>query len=242
MKISHNWLQTFFDQQIPNPAELEDLLTFHSSEIEEVVKVGNDTVIDVKVLPDKSAWLMSHRGMAKEISVITGIPMAHDIFKTKPVLSPVLDKININLKTANCDYYASALINGITVGPSPAWLVERITALGQRSINNVVDATNYIMFELGQPLHAFDADKLATENNQYKIGVRNANEDEEIITLTGENFKLSSADMVVVDAMTDSPIAIAGIKGGQRATVDFNTKNILLESAHFERKTIRHTA
>jgi len=242
MKISHNWLQTFFDQQIPNPAELEDLLTFHSSEIEEVVKVGNDTVIDVKVLPDKSAWLMSHRGMAKEISVITGIPMAHDIFKTKPVLSPVLDKININLKTANCDYYASALINGITVGPSPAWLVERITALGQRSINNVVDATNYIMFELGQPLHAFDADKLATENNQYKIGVRNANEDEEIITLTGENFKLSSADMVVVDAVTDSPIAIAGIKGGQRATVDLNTKNILLESAHFERKTIRHTA
>lgn len=242
MKISHNWLQTFFDTPLPSASELEELLTFHSSEIEEKVIVGNDTVLDVKVLPDKSAWLLSHRGVAKEISVITGLPLKADAFLLTPDLSRQTDKITINLETPNCDYYGAALVAGVTVGPSPDWLRERLVAIGQRSINNIVDATNYIMFELGQPLHAFDADKLDVTDGTYSIAVRQASEGEKITTLTGEDYALSTGNMLITDGISSGPLAIAGIKGGMTALVDVNTKNIILESAHFDRFNIRKTS
>ena len=237
MKFSYNWLGSLLEKPMPPVAELGDLITFHSAEIEELITVEGDTVLDVKVLPDKSAWLMSHRGMAKEIAVIT-----KNTLKADPFLSPVTlgedSGIKIELKSTTCDFYSAALISGVKVGPSPVWLKEKLVAIGQRSINNIVDATNYVMFELGQPLHAFDADKLQGRH----IVVRNAKAGEKITTLTGEEYELTPADALIVDGVSDAPVGIAGIKGGKVAAVDALTTNILLESAHFDRFAVRKTA
>jgi phenylalanyl-tRNA synthetase beta chain len=241
MKFSTNWLQTFFDEKLPNVEELAEKITYHSSEIEEIITLPGDTVIDVKVLPDKSAWLMSHRGMAKEISTILDLKLKNDWF-AKPVEVNNSERIKITLDTQTCDYYAAALIEGVKVGPSPAWLKEALEAIGQRSINNIVDATNYVMFELGQPLHAFDATKLKNVDSNYFIEVRGAADKEQIVTLMGESVELSATDAVITDGHTNMPIGIAGVKGGSLAAVDNDTTSILLESAHFDRVAIRNTA
>lgn len=241
MKFSYNWLQEFFEEKLPAPEVLGDLITFHSSEIEELVAVGGDVALDVKVLPDKSAWLMSHRGLAKEISVILNQSLKHDPFNNKLDLKAI-ERISIGRETKNCDFYSAALVTGIKVGPSPEWLVKRLAALGQRSINNIVDATNYVMFELGQPLHAFAAHKLGTVDGNFSITVRNAVVGEKITVLTGEEFTLTTNDMVISDQVNGTLLGIAGVKGGALAAVDVSTTAVLLESAHFDRKQIRQTA
>jgi phenylalanyl-tRNA synthetase beta chain len=242
MKISYNCLQTFFADPLPSPAELADALTFHSSEIEEIIAVDGDTVIDVKVLPDKSAWLLSHRGVAKELSVILAKPLSRDPLSEPPLATADTDRIALTLETTACDHYSAALMTGIKVGPSPAWLQDFLRAIGQRPINNVVDAANYVMFDMGQPLHAFDAGKLGLVGERYAVGVRQANEGEKIVTLMGEEVILTEADMVVVDGTDNSAIAIAGVKGGIKAAVDEHTTALLIEAAHFDRVSVRKTA
>ncbi len=240
MKYSYNWLQSLLEKPLPPAAELGDLITFHSAEIEELIQGEADTVLDVKVLPDKSAWLMSHQGLAKEIAVITKNTLMSDPFLV-PVIFDTSERIKVSLKSTTCDFYSAALITGVQVGPSPDWLKERLVAIGQRSINNIVDATNYVMFELGQPLHAFDADKLSHDTG-YHIMVRNAYAEEKITTLTGEEYTLRDSDALIVDEVSDRPVGIAGIKGGVTAAVDTETTNIILESAHFDRFAVRKTA
>jgi len=242
MKVSRDWLQTFFDTSLPDAAALADALTFHSSEIEEVFDVEDDAVLDVKVLPDKSAWLLSHRGVAKELSVILELPMANDPLADAPLLEPRTERVSVVLDTSKCARYVAAHVTGVMVGPSPAWLVRRLEAIGQRSINNVVDATNYVMFHLGQPLHAFDAGKLQKENGAYRIGVRAAREGEEITTLTNDAYTLTTDDLVITDATNDMPIGIAGVKGGNAAAVDAGTTELIIESANFDRVSVRKTA
>jgi phenylalanyl-tRNA synthetase beta chain len=239
MKFSYNWLSTYFDEPLPPPEALAEKITFHSSEIEELLTVGSDTVFDVKVLPDKSAWLMSHRGLAKEISVILNLPMKSDIFRDGKSLSPQGDNIKIKLESTTCDFYGAALVCGITVGPSPLWLRERLEAVGQRSINNIVDATNYVMFETGQPLHAFDADKF---EGGLSITVRNAHDGEKFTTLSKEELTLDTNDAVITNGETGKILALAGVKGGLDAGVAPETKNILFEAAHFDRVAVRKTA
>lgn len=238
MKISYNILNTFFDGKLPEPSVLEEAFTFHSWEIEEVLEKEGDTVFDVKVLPDKSAWALSHRGIAKDLSVILGLPFVHDLFAHRPILEPMIEDLTISVGTQKCDTYTSAYVTGVTVGPSPEWLVRSLGVLGQRSVNNIVDATNYVMFLLGQPLHAFDAKKLGA----LSVGVRNAREGEIITTLTGESYTLTAHDAVIVDGSTDTPIGIAGIKGGKVAEVDQKTTDIVIESAHFDAVSVRKTA
>lgn len=238
MKISYNILNTFFDGKLPAPSVLEEAFTFHSWEIDEVVEKDGDTMFDVKVLPDKSAWALSHRGVAKDLSVVLSMPLAHDPFLLKPELAPVTDMVSIKVDTPLCDRYAAAYVKGVTVGPSPEWLVKSLAILGQRSINNIVDATNYVMLSLGQPLHAFDAKKLSS----LSIGVRAAHEGEKITTLTGDVCELASADTLIVDGGNDVPLGIAGIKGGKIAEVDQSTTDLIIESAHFNAVSTRKTA
>lgn len=239
MKFSYNWLQTYFDSPLPKPEELAEKITFHSSEIEEVIDLGHDTVLDVKVLPDKSAWLMSHRGLAKEISVMLNLPLREDIFVSGEKLKPQGDSIKIKLDTATCDFYGAALVRGVKVGPSPDWVKSRLEAVGQRSINNIVDATNYVMFETGQPLHAFDADKF---DGALSIVVRQAKEGEKFTTLSNEELTLDSNDAVITHGETGQVLALAGVKGGLYAGVTTLTTSILFESAHFDRVAVRKTA
>lgn len=242
MKVSYSWLQTFFDEPLPTPAKIEEVLTFHSSEVEEVTEAGGDTVIDVKVLPDKSAWLLSHRGVARELSVILGLPLSHDPLAHPEELSPQTDRISLVRETAGCDHYSAAIMTGVKVGPSPAWLQDRLRAIGQRPINVVVDVANYVMFEMGQPLHAFDADKLGSVGDRYAIGVRQAKAGEILTTLMNEEVKLTSDDMVIVDGTNNTPIALAGVKGGLSTAVDDSTTTLLIEAAHFDRVLVRKTA
>lgn len=241
MKFSHNWLSTYFDSLLPAPEVLAEKITFHSSEVEELVKVGEDTAMDIKVLPDKSAWLMSHRGLAKEVSVILNVPMKKDVFLEEVSFAESNDSIKVAIETEACDFYGAALIKGVKVGPSPAWLKSRLETVGQRSINNIVDATNYVMFELGQPLHAFDADILNTEGKP-SILVRQAKVGEKFTTLSHEECELTEEDTVITNVDTGEVLALAGVKGGLEAGVTELTTNILLESAHFDRVAVRKTS
>lgn len=237
MKVSYTNLQQYFDAKLPSPEVLADELTFHAWEIEGIEKVGSDTVLDVKVLPDKSAWAMSHRGIAKDISAILDIPLTHDTLAEPPELEPKTTEVSVTIETPTCTRYTAAHITGVKVGQSPQWLQDFLASMGQRSINNVVDLTNYVMFGMGQPLHAFDANKMS-----HTITVRNARADESITTLTGETYALTENDALIVDGGTDMPIGIAGVKGGKVAEVDGSTVDIILESANFDPVKTRHTS
>lgn len=237
MLISYNWLQTFFTEKLPEAEALAEVLNMHSLEVEEIKTVGGDKVLEVKVLPDKSAWLLSHRGLAKEVATCLGLSMANDLFLKRPTLSTKTDKIEAKIETPLCDYYGAALISKVKVAPSPAWLKDAVEAIGQRSINNVVDITNYIMFGLGQPLHAFAADKLGGETK--RLFVREAGEGEAFTSLSGEDYTLTAADVVIADGNTGEVLALAGVKGGLSTGIDDETSDIILESAHFDRVAIR---
>ncbi len=240
MKFSHNWLQTFFATPLPAPAVIEEKLTFHSSEVEEVLTVGDDTIYDLKILPDKSAWLLSHRGLAKELSVILDIPMKYDPIQGSVDYGATLADVRIVLDTPTCDFYGAAIIDGVTVGPSPDWLRARLEAIGQRSINNIVDATNYVMFELGQPLHAFDATTFTKDNaGMREVRVRAATAAEKLTTLSQEELTLTTDDAVITDGVSGVALALAGVKGGLHSGVTEGTTTILLEAAHFDRVATR---
>ncbi|MDO8522577.1 MAG: phenylalanine--tRNA ligase subunit beta [bacterium] len=245
MKISRNWLQTFFTAPLPDAQALSDALTFHAFEIESVE--GN--ILDVKVTPNRGHDCLSHRGIAKEISAILNIPMKSDPLREPVSLLPKTDSVTVSIDTPLCARYIAGYIRGVKVGPSPDWLRENLESIGQKSINNIVDAANFVMFNLGQPLHAFDAGKLASksgqstvDSRQFKIQIRNAKKGEKITTLDGKEYILSDSMLVIVNRNTDKAIGIAGVKGGKSAEVSEATTEIILESANFDGISVRKTA
>jgi len=241
MKVSLAWLQSYFEQPLPNAEALSNSLTFHVAEIEEVA----GDMLDVNVLPDRAAYMMSHRGVAKEVSAITNIPLTRDPLKEALPEYPSVNRLAVQLdeegKTAR---YIGALLTGVTVGPSPQWLKSALESVGQRSINNVVDATNYVMLDVGQPLHAFDAKKLVSREGNYAITVRGAEEDEFATTLTGEDYKLPKGTLVITDGndTAGTILGIAGVKGGLHAKVDESTTDLILEAANFDGPSVRKAA
>ena len=215
---------------------MADALTFHAFEIDGVEKVGNDDVLDVKVTPNRGHDALSHRGIAKELSAILKLPLANDPFAVRPLLAPVTTDVSVELSSKLCKRYIAGYIKGVKVGPSPEWLKTRLEAVGQRSINNVVDATNFVMFNIGQPLHAFDAGKLGS----LKIGVRAAKDGEVMVALDKKSYTLNGSMLVITAA--DAPVGIAGVKGGMPAAIDETTKDIVIESANFDGVSVRKTA
>lgn len=241
MKISHRWLQKYFDQPLPNVQILSDAFTFHSFEIEEIV----GETMDVKVLPNRAADCLSHRGLAKELSAILEIPLKNDSFcEGFPVLKDNKTKhLFVKIEDSKtCLRYCGAYVHGVKVGPSPTWLKEALESIGQRSINNIVDATNYVMFDIGQPLHAFDAQKLTLKSGTYAVGVRNAKDCETITTLSGDEITLSQGTPLIIDGYSDIALGIAGVKGGSFAEVTVDTTDLIIESANFDGTTIRRSA
>ncbi len=236
MKVSYNWVQKYFAEPLPDPQTLTDLFTDHTFEVEDVEKKGDDTVFEAKVLPDRAHYLLSHKGVAREASVITGLKL-NDVHGVKS--SSVLDDkpgIKVVVEDSNlCRRYIAQTIEGVTVEASPDWLKTALESLGQKSINSIVDVGNYIMFDVGQPLHAFDADKI-----EGGICVRKATADEKIILLTGEEVTLTTEDLVIADEV--GPLAIAGVKGGKRSGVTVETKRLILEAANFDPVAIRKTS
>ncbi|MDO8561809.1 MAG: phenylalanine--tRNA ligase subunit beta [bacterium] len=273
MKISHNWLQEFFSAPLPDAQALSDALTVHAFEIEslstyEVDRGTGDTILDVKVTPNRGHDCLSHRGIAKEISAILNIPMKADPLREPVSLAPKYTDISVHIDDGNlCRRYIVCYIRGVKVGPSPDWLKGFLEAIGQRSINNIVDAANFVMFNVGQPLHAFDCQRLAlaaesrgpstgadanpvdpnTEgrrihNSIFNIHVRNAKKGERMLALDDKEYELSESALVIADGSTDSVIGVAGIKGGKAAEVNEATTDIIIESANFNGVSVRKTA
>lgn len=241
MKVSYNWLQEYFDEKLPTPKELGELLTFHAYEVEEIEKAGDDHILDIDVLPNRSSDSLSHRGIAREIATLLGKILKSDPLSGEALQANGSKKLRVEVKEPElCSRYAAAVIEGVTVGPSPTHLKTALESLGQRSINNIVDATNYVMLSTGQPLHAFDMDKL--EGDVKNITVRNAAKGEKITTLTGDDYTLDERTLLITDGNTGKAIGIAGVKGGKAAEVDDKTRNVIIEAAHFDARRIRKTA
>src|SRR3989344_4499492 len=254
MKISREWLQTYFEKQLPNALGISDALTFHAFEIESVDPIGKtassngagnsiDWVFDVKVTPNRGHDCLSHRGIVKELSAILTLPLKQDPLRGKAELTPTTDSVAVSIEEPKlCRRYIAGHIRGVNVGPSPEWLRKRLEAIGQRSINNIVDAANYVMFDLGQPLHAFDAGELKKSKNGYAIAVQTAKKGEKMTTLDGEAHTFNDSTLLITDANTKKPIGIAGVKGGKEAGVNEKTTEIILESANFDGVSVRRSA
>jgi phenylalanyl-tRNA synthetase beta chain len=194
-----------------------------------------DTILDIEITPNRPDCL-SVLGIVHEIAAITKTK-----FK-KPEVSyhsdglPVSRLVSVNVQNPEfCKRYTGTVINNIKIGESPNWIQDALSKSGQRPINNIVDITNFVMLEYGQPLHAFDLDKISGKN----IFVRTAKTNESITTLDGETRKLTSEMLTISDE--SGPIGLAGIIGGTRAEIDSNTENIFLESANFDASNIRST-
>lgn len=238
MLISYNWLKNYISD-LPDTDKLTELITFKICEVESVKKLPNgDTIFDVKILPDRAHDLLSHRGMAREIAGILGLEI-----KDKEVqknISSASTNLKIEIESRLCRRYMGRIARGVTVRSSPKWIVDLLESIGQRSINNIVDATNIILFGIGQPIHAFDLDKLISSKEEVVIKIRNAKKREKITTLDKREVELDEDILIIAD--DKDPLAIAGIKGGNKAEVDNNTKNIIIEVASFDSISIRKTA
>lgn len=232
MKASIKWLKEQVDYSL-SVKELSHLLTMAGLEVEGAEETGDDTILEVAVTPNRPDCL-SIRGIAREISANLEIPLK------KVPLSIGMEEgegpeITIDDKEL-CTRYASRIIYGVKPGPSPEWIVKRLEAHGFRTSLNIVDVTNYVLLEMGHPLHAFDLDKLAGR----KIAVKRAGTVKEFQTLDEEKRVLNNDTLMIWDA--EKPVAIAGIMGGLNSEVTSSTANILLESAWFKPDSIRRSA
>jgi phenylalanyl-tRNA synthetase beta chain len=192
----------------------------------------SDTILDVEITPNRGD-LLSHFGLAREIAALTGKSI-----KKVPDFEKRMEIITKGVKISalrECPFYTARKIDNVKVGPSPQWLRAKIESVGIRSINNIVDISNFVMLELGQPTHAFDADKL-----KGGINVRLARDGEKLLALDGKTYSVTSANLVIADQ--ERVIGIAGVMGGEETGVTESTKNIFLESAYFLPASVRRTA
>ena len=237
MNISYNWLKHLIDIQMP-PDKLAQRLTAVGLTVEAVHSFDDDFVLDVDLTSNRPDCL-SHLGVAREVGVITGASLKREeVVKTDDVPLPsVLAYDVVQVKAPDlCHRFTARIIQNVKIGPSPNILVKRLEAVGERAINNVADITNYVMLELGQPMHSFDLDKL-TEN---RIVVRRARNGEKIITLDEVERRLDESMLAICDA--EKPVAIAGVMGGLETGISHVTTNVLLEVAYFKRESIRQTS
>lgn len=213
-------------------------------EVEDNVKVGtdaniylgtDDTNYELDVHKHRNNDCYYHIGFAYEIASILNKKVTLPNLQYHEIEDDINNHFTLEVNTNKCPYYLAKMVKDIKVGPSPEFIRKRLVSAGMRSINNVVDISNYVMLEFGQPMHFFDYDKLGN-----KILVRDAKENEEVITLDGKNRVLTPNDIVITD--TNKPVCIAGVMGGENTEVDDNTKNILIESAIFDGISIRNTA
>lgn len=235
MLVSWKWLSRYVDLPM-SVAQLESRLALAGLNHESTTRVGDDYLIDLEVTSNRGDCL-GHLGVAREIAVLFDLPMR------MPIVEPGMTGGDTGLLTsvtnefpAACPRYTARLIRGVRIGPSPEWLASSLSTLGIASINNVVDATNYVMFECGQPLHAFDFDRLT----ERRIVVRPAAEGETITAIDHRQYSLDPSMCVIADA--SRAVAVAGVMGGAESEVTESTVNLLIEAALFTPLSIRRTA
>lgn len=256
MKISYNWLKWYIPEVV-EAEKLADVFSLHLCEVESVDKTQDgDTVFDLNILPNRAHDLLSHHGVARELAGQLGIKFNDPSGMYKVPESKKTD-LKIEIEDSRCRRYMGRIVRNIKVGPSPEWVVKHLESIGQRSINNIVDATNICMYDCGQPMHAFDLKKISGN----KITIRNSNERdsidllEEVIQTKGgvpadHRRKLFGLGSSLLICDEQEPIALAGVKGGTKAKLtpignghsETYTTDILLEVANFDPATVRRAA
>ena len=235
MFISYNWLRELTSTKL-SAQDLRERLTMVGLAIDAVEEQPSDQVLDVEV-PSNRPDCLSHIGIAREVTVIESGVLTLPLIEDPPAEGKAETFTSVDIEDLDlCPRYAARLVRGVKIGPSPDWLVKRLEAIGQRSINNVADITNYVLHEMGQPLHAFDFQKLGGR----RIVVRRARSGERLKTLDGVDRELTTDILVIADA--EKAVALAGIMGGEDSEISNSTTDVLIESAYFNPDSVRRTA
>ena len=232
MDISYNWLKDLIETDLP-PQEVAEKLTSAGLAVEGIEKIGDDSIFDIDLTSNRGDCL-SHLGVARELATMTNdkLRVANYDFEGTNGNSKLVKIEDADL----CRRFTARIIRNVKIGKSPDWLKARLEALGERSINNVADITNYVMLELGNPMHAFDLDKLA----EKRIIVRRAKKGETIKTLDEVERKLDETMLAICDA--EKPIAVGGVMGGFDSSITEETTDVLIEVAYFVSDNIRQTS
>jgi phenylalanyl-tRNA synthetase beta chain len=266
MKISYNWLKWYIQGDLPQPEELADILTFKLCEVEGIVPIRadgsvadpvsngiSDWILDLNILPNRAHDLLSHQGVAREVAGILGLKFKDptDLYKIPKILTrlDLVKTLSVEIKNPACRRYMARIVRNVKVGPSPEWVVKHLESIGQRSINNIVDATNLVMFDCGNPTHAFDLSKINPRSDlkNAQVGpwiiITNAKEGEEFAVVGRDQIvaRLKDTDMVIADGQGNT-LAIAGVKGGLTSGINDETTDIVLEVANFDPVAVRKTA
>ncbi len=237
MKFSLAWLGDFVDiTAAGGAAGARSLLDQAGLPVESVESAGEDTVFDVEVTPNRPD-AMSHRGVAREVAAMGGLALRSGVSTESPASGPSAQELtSVSIEVPRlCRRFGARVIRGIGQSPAPERVRTRLAAIGAKSIGAAVDSTNYVLWDVGQPLHAFDLDRL----RGGRIIVRKARKGEKLVTLDGEEKVLEASDIVVADA--ERAVSLAGIMGGLDTAVTAGTRNVLLEAAWWDPVAIRRT-
>jgi phenylalanyl-tRNA synthetase beta chain len=233
MKLSPQWLREFVDFSV-NYHQLADDLTLAGIAVESVSGEGEETVFEMEITTNRPD-AMNHYGVAREVSALYDRPLK----LIEPKLPPARGKQDFDIEIADkggCARYTARILRGVSIQPSPEPIAKRLLSVDQRPINNAADASNYTLWEMGHPTHAFDLDLL----EGGKILVRRGFTGETLKTLDGVERKLTPEDLVIADS--HKPVALAGVMGGFDTMITEKTKNILIESAWFDPVAVRKTS
>jgi phenylalanyl-tRNA synthetase beta chain len=235
MKVVYNWLKEFVDAKAP-ATDIGARLSLSGTAIDSIEESAAGPVLDAEVTSNRPDCL-GHYGIAREVSAIYRLPLKSPQPKLKEIAEKAGDAARVDIEAPDlCGRFTGRVMRGVKVQPSPDWLRQRLEAIGQNSINNVVDITNYVMFELGHPLHAYDLDKL----NDRRIIVRRSKPGEKLRTLDGAERTLTKEICVIADGAR--AIGIGGVMGGADTEISFSTRNILIECAWFDPISVRRTS
>jgi phenylalanyl-tRNA synthetase beta chain len=237
MKVVYNWLKDFVEVTAP-PQELASRLALSGTNIAGIEKGPHGAVLDAEVSSNRPDCL-GHLGIAREVGAIYKLPLKSVSPKPAESTSKASDAVKVEIQSPElCGRFTARVIRNVKIQPSPKWLKDRLEASGVASISNVVDVSNYVMLELGHPLHTFDYDKV----RDHKIVVRRAKPGEKMKTLDGIDRQLDSNICMISDGDASRPVGIGGIMGGAETEISFSTKNVLIECAWFEAIAIRRAA
>jgi len=232
MKISLDWLRDYVDCP-DTPEQIAQTFTDVGFPVEDIQQVGDDWMLDVEITSNRPDCL-GHIGLARELAAAKGLTLKMPDVSFTETSKKVTEWTAIDNQAHDlCARYTARIIDDVKIAPSPDWMVRRLETVGLRGISNVVDITNYVLLEIGQPLHSFDYDKL----NQGRIIVRRAKNGEQMVTIDQSKVELNDSMLVIADA--SEPVALAGVMGGLPSEVTEQTRTVLLESAHFEPLCIR---
>lgn len=235
MIVSWNWLTDYLRLDMPVDV-LTERLALAGLNLESISDVGGDIAIDLEVTSNRPDCL-GHLGVAREISVLFGKSLCAPDPRPATAGPAVDTRTDVTIEdTALCPRFTARVVSGVRVGESPWWLRKRLETIGVRPISNIVDVTNYVMFECGQPLHAYDLDRLA----EHRLVVRRARPGEQLTAINNRVYELSPEMLVIADAAR--PVGLAGVMGGAETEIGQGTTHVLIEAARFDAMTVRRTS